>query len=273
MSYKAKIKKMLYKFGVNPRTLKFRTNEVDEALILEELFKNKKHGVIIDVGFAWGQVSLPFLIKKWKSYAFEPDKQASKLLAISEMTSIFCNLKVDNRAVSNISDEKLTFYNSEESEGISSLHSFRDHHPSHEVRTVTLDRVLKEENISEVDILKIDTEGHDLFVLKGLTFDKIKPKVILTEFDDFKTEKLGYKYQDIGDMLLEQEYAVYLFEWFPIKKYGEEHEFKGFHRYPTEMDDKNGWGNFIAVSGIYKDKMERLLDNKKYRLYKIPSVS
>jgi hypothetical protein len=33
-------------------------------------------------------------------------------------------------------------------------------------------------------LLSIDTEGHDLSVLRGLDFDRFQPRVIITETDD-----------------------------------------------------------------------------------------
>jgi FkbM family methyltransferase len=46
---------------------------------------------------------------------------------------------------------------------------------------VTLDRIIEEYKINEIDILDIDVEGFELDVWRSLT--KIKPKVVIVEYD------------------------------------------------------------------------------------------
>ena len=50
------------------------------------------------------------------------------------------------------------------------------------VKSVRLDNVLFVKNFQKVDLLKIDTEGHELEVLKGLGKKIQKVKYILIEF-------------------------------------------------------------------------------------------
>ncbi len=46
------------------------------------------------------------------------------------------------------------------------------------VPTVTISSLLKKHNVSEVDILQIDTEGFDFEVIKMIDFSEIKPSII-----------------------------------------------------------------------------------------------
>ena len=51
------------------------------------------------------------------------------------------------------------------------------------INTYRLDRIIKTNNISKIDLLKIDTEGHELQVLKGTgSFLKSRVQLILIEF-------------------------------------------------------------------------------------------
>jgi len=49
------------------------------------------------------------------------------------------------------------------------------------VTTRTLNDILEEAGVSEVDAISIDVEGHEISVLNGLNFDKYKPKVLCVE--------------------------------------------------------------------------------------------
>ena len=80
------------------------------------------------------------------------------------------------------------------------------------MRLTTLDNLLAEQGIGQVDFLKIDTEGHDLFVLKGFPFSRVKPDVILCELEDAKSIPLGYDFQQMGDYSVEKGDQVFLSE-------------------------------------------------------------
>ncbi len=203
---------------------------------------------MIDVGAHHGWSLTPFVIKDWKIYAFEPDeknrvKLHERIAKLKKQTLV----KVDSHAVSDKSSSGLVFYRSEESTGISSLSAFHpSHKPEQTVDTITLSEALAGEAISTVDFLKIDTEGHDLFVLKGFPWDRFRPAVIECEFEDAKSVPLGYTFHDLAGYLVEKGYTVYVSEWHPIIRYGIRHDWHRLVRYPCELADAKGWGNLLA---------------------------
>jgi len=240
----------------------------DEShLVSNFLLKKLDSGVVIDVGVAWGTVSAPFLDKGWTVFGFEPDLDSKKRAAIANLLENYSHFYCSYNAVSDKGGKTLSFYVSAESAGISSLHNFKNHKLSHTVTTIRLSDFLREKNINQVDFLKIDTEGHDLFVLKGFPFDKVQPAIVIVEFDDFKTKPLGYSYKDIGDLLRQNGYFVYLSEWFPIKKYGTKHKFRCLRKYPAELVDSRDWGNFIAVTPCFFENFEKYLLEHSIRKY------
>lgn len=114
-----------------------------------------------------------------------------------------------------------------------------------------LDNYIGSNNINHVNFLKIDTEGHDFFVLKSYPWDKDKPDVIECEFEDLKSvKKLNYSWKDMAEYLNSLNYKIIISEWYPIVRYGGNHKWKGFKEYPCELDDKNAWGNFICFQDI-----------------------
>jgi FkbM family methyltransferase len=168
-------------------------------------------------------------------------------------------------AVGDREDDEVPFFASDESSGISGLSAFRDtHREVSRVKLTTLRKVLADEKIARVDFLKIDTEGHDLFVLRGFPWERLQPNVVLCEFEDYKTLPLGYGYREIGDFLVEKGYQVFLSEWAPIVKYGVSHQWRRWRGYPCELLDPKGWGNFVAFrQGMDLTAMEAYL--RRYR--------
>ena len=70
-----------------------------------------------------------------------------------------------------------------------------------DVKLIRLDNYCEEKKINKIDLLKIDTEGHEYFVIKGSTNALTKIKYIYFEhhYDDMLIK--GYKYSDIHDFL------------------------------------------------------------------------
>ena len=66
---------------------------------------------------------------------------------------------------------------------------------------ITLDNFIDKKKIENIDILKIDTEGYELNVLKGLKKNHYKIKIIYFEhhYDDM-IEK-NYKFSDVKKIL------------------------------------------------------------------------
>ena len=205
--------------------------------------------VMIDVGAHRGSSLSPFLRKGWKVLAFEPDpKNCTRL---KEKFGSQPLLTIDIRAVGEKPANQVPFYTSEESTGISSLSAFTDgHRQAGFVSVTTVANIVQEQNLSRIDFLKIDTEGHDLMVLKGVPWDNIKPRVIVCEFEDRKTVPLGYNFYDLAQFLVDQGYWVLASEWYPIIRYGIKHDWRRLVLYPCHLVDGNAWGNLIAFREV-----------------------
>lgn len=236
--------------------------KIDEVEIVHEVFRRNK-GLMIDVGAHFGTSLELFMDDGWEIHAFEPDqKNRQKLL---ERIKGKFNVKLSTEAVTNKSGLELSFFSSEVSTGISGLSNF---HPSHKevakVRTITLKDYINTNQIEGIDFLKIDTEGHDLFVLQGFDWENHShPKVIVCEFEDKKSVPLGYKTNDMISFLESNGYRVILSEWYPIVEYGMSHKWKSFStRYLLEIDKSDSWGNLIAYKDdTFQESFQTLVNN------------
>lgn len=215
-----------------------------DEIILINKFLNGKKGVMFDVGSRDGASFIPFLLKGWDIFAFEPDKNNFK--NISEYLSKW-NLKANllDKAVSNTEETRI-FYTSTSSSGIPSLLKFDENQvPSHEVNTIMLKNFVKSNNIKKIDFLKIDIEGYDLMALKGFDFSNFKPRIIMCEFEDIKTKLLGYSTKDMSKFLIDQGYYLIYSIWHPIQEYGEQHDWEKMSIDINEIGSNN-WGNIIG---------------------------
>ncbi|HAT51952.1 MAG TPA: hypothetical protein DCS80_01545 [Betaproteobacteria bacterium] len=219
-------------------------DEVD--LVYKVLSEEIQSKVMIDVGAHYGESLHYFINDHWRVHAFEPDaKNRAVLLALASQNDL---LTVNPEGCSDKIAQDVPFFNSEKSTGISSLSAFSaSHELSDTISTTTLAQYINNNQLPSVGFLKIDTEGHDLFVLKGFPWSLIQPEVIVAEFEDSKSASLGYDYKQMGDYLLSHGYTVLLSEWYPIIEYGRQHRWRGLYSYPSNLVDSFGWGNFIAT--------------------------
>lgn len=227
---------------------------MDEVNIVYEYLKheNIKDPVMFDVGAHAGGSLYQFARDKWKIYAFEPNpSMIEKLNQNMTMWNIHSQVKLFPVA---LGEEKkhVDFYVSNESTGISSVIPFRDsHQKALQVEVTTVKDICKENNIGKIHFLKIDVEGNDMNVLKGVNWEKNAPDVVIAEFEDYKTKSLNIIMPDIFNYLKERGYYVVVSEWQPIKQYGIEHSWNKFLM-PENATNYNpaGWGNLIAFKNF-----------------------
>jgi len=210
-----------------------------------------KEKLMVDVGAHFGESFEYFYRNGWIIHAFEPDPKNRAIIK-----NDFPKLYIDPRAISDKEEKKVSFYSSAISTGISSLTPFDESHKeSVKVETVSIGTFAKEKKIDKIGFLKSDVEGHDLFVLRSIPFESLRPELIMCEYDDKKTIPLGYDVYDIANFLhKENKYFVLISEWYSIIEYGTNHKWRRFSRYPCKIGKKSNWGNIIAVEteGNYK---------------------
>ena len=218
----------------------------EESDIICNYLKNViDKGIMFDAGAHYGYVLKSFLDIGWKVFAFEPNQDA--LVFLNKLKTNNSNLLVDSRALSDKIESNVPFYTSKVSTGISALSKFHDSHiESAKINTITIEQYCKKNSINKIDFLKIDVEGYELFVLKGVPWEDLKPEIILCEFEDRKTKPLGYSFFDMADFLVEKGYKLIISEWFPIIEYGTPHSWNCFKEYPCKLDTEDAWGNIIA---------------------------
>ena len=240
---------------------------IDECKVALDLLDNvSENKTMLDVGACYGSEALPFLRKDWQVYCFEPDAKNRKRL--TKNVAHFDKAMIDHRALSDFAEKNVSFYQSAESTGISTLSPF---HASHRraggnVDVVTLREAMQEYELDSVGFLKIDVEGHDFQVLRGLDWQKCQPDMILCEFEDSKTLQFGHNWQDMCEFLIAKGYVVYVSEWHKVTRYGIRHDWHRVFKFPDILHDDEAWGNLLAVNVRFSeaDVMQAFLKNMQF---------
>jgi len=179
-----------------------------EKTFLREFFKTRHNDIVLDVGANVGDYSRLILALNphARVYAFEPHPRTYKVLANN-----LDGLMVDAYNVAaGECDGILTLYDYEANDGSEHASLYKDtieylRHAkavAHEVKVINLDKFLRGKNIESVSLLKIDTEGHELAVLKGAKhyISSGKIRAIHFEFNDSNVSSRTY-FRDFWDFL------------------------------------------------------------------------
>jgi len=162
--------------------------------------------VVFDVGANVGNYSNKILKVNPRAiiYAFEPHPTTFNSLVKNVNADAFhsYNVGVGNE------NGNLELFDYRDEDGSSHASLFKNviqeiHNKeaiSHVVKVITLQEFIEQNNISKIDLLKIDTEGNELNVLKGLGRTTCKPKAIQFEFNEMNIiSKASFK--DFWDLL------------------------------------------------------------------------
>lgn len=230
---------------------------IDEVDMLFKTFvRVSTPGVMYDVGAHYGYSLQNFSRSGWHVEAFEPDRKNYRELI--KQTAGFDKVNLHACAVGAEDIESVDFYTSPESTGVSGLSPFlSSHEKDRSVRLTTLASFIRKTGAPYPDFLKIDTEGHDLFVLQGYPWQQHKPRFVLCEFENNKSRPLGYDFLELCAYLTDRGYSLIISEWHPIQRYGVLHRWKRFHSSGLTQLNENAWGNIFAFQ-----------DNDDYQLAK-----
>ncbi|WP_163769267.1 FkbM family methyltransferase [Mycolicibacterium parafortuitum] len=199
--------------------------------------------ILVDVGAHHGAVTELFVNKGWSVVAYEPDPVNRH--EFQRRIGVNSRVQLSSAAVSDQGSSSRSLYTSPLSSGISTLAAFHEsHEPTAVVDVVCLSEDLPSRGISQVDFLKVDIEGFDFFALKGFDWS-YAPRFVLYEFEDRKTQPLGYTLRDSSAFMAGHGYSLLYSVWEPIVEYGSRHRWRGLFREPPS-DIAQCWGNVLC---------------------------
>jgi FkbM family methyltransferase len=172
-----------------------------EDLFIYAMLHDIKKGFYVDVGANHEELhSVTKLFYKlgWKGINIEPNRKLVNELKQKRSRDKNLQLGISNK------DGKMTFREYPDFDGLSTLsdeikknNTKRNFaYIDYDIPVKTLANIFRKQNVSKIDFLKIDVEGHELAVLEGNDWTKFRPRLIVIEGTD-KEKTLPYL-NDIG---------------------------------------------------------------------------
>lgn len=164
---------------------------------------------LFDVGANIGSYTLSLHSKAKYIYAFEASKTNIGCLNENIRGNKIKNVMTIHKAVSDEDNKKVKLYLSPDTGGNNSVYE-RFNGEFETVETVTLDSFYANNEISSVDVIKIDVEGAEFDVIRGANevLDTFKP-VLIIEFNKFAADKAGYNLEILYDHLKNMKFNAY----------------------------------------------------------------
>lgn len=198
-------------------------------------FKGKKDGFFCDIGGNHPlkiNNTLYFEELGWSGIAFEPLPHMSKLWAEHRKAKLFPFALSD-------SEGEVIFTVVKDTTGWEDMLSFvketRNVDYGYEteeiqVKTKVFKDILEEENIKHIDYLSLDVEGHELNVLKGIDFNKVRINVLTIENNP--PSSVIYGDDTIRELMIENNFVLWgrcigLDDIYVNKDFLKKHNFKG----------------------------------------------
>ena len=187
----------------------FQTDEFEQHMRKCDLYRNL---TIFDIGAHKGQTSLYFnkIFDKSHIYAFEPSPVLFE--SFQKNTSRHSNIKSYNFGLGEI---PTSAYLSNPSSDLCGQVRFENEDSFQKIKLESINNFCSEQNISQIDLLKIDTEGHEISVLKGASelLNSCAIKAIYLECDFNIDDPQHTFFHDIFNYLTERSFAFHgLFE-------------------------------------------------------------
>jgi len=180
-------------------------------LLVDYIFKTKKRGFYLDVGCQHpvSNNNTYLLYKRgWNGMNIDLDPKNIRLFNLERPDEInIC------KCVSSDNSKKDLFFfhpgspiNSLEKKTIKDKSNFS----LKKIETFTLNSILEDHKIQDIDYFNLDVEGHEIDILKDFDIKHYKPKVISVEFIDYQMKKLEFKNNDINRVLQSDLYKYFI---------------------------------------------------------------
>lgn len=167
-----------------------------------------KDDVFLDAGSNYGYHSIVSSLLCKKVYSFEPQKKLFDIQNLTIEKNKISNIQTFNCALGNkIETSQMLFIDYDKSCNFGDLSIGEG---GAEINIVTIDSL----NIERLDVVKIDVQGYEKFVIQGglEIISKCKPSFII-EFEDHHLRKFSYSSEELIKFMMELGYFPYLLQY------------------------------------------------------------
>ena len=191
--------------------------EAAEHTFLDDSFNDPM--TFIDLGACRGEFSNEILNSYRVEKAILVEANPTNFNSLKAMP----NVKLYNRAASNKENAVIEFYEDAASPYNGSMYFNYFNGIKHSIPTISLRQIIEENNISHVDLLKVDVEGAEYDIFENVD-DSILAKIgqITIEFHDFVDPSYRSRNQNIIDKLTKHGFKHTAYKSISYK-YGSDH--------------------------------------------------
>lgn len=167
--------------------------EKENLALLLTLLNRISSPVVLDIGANIGNHALAFSTAASHVYAFEPLPAVYELLDANIRDNGINNISAFPFALSDTAEDATIYMVSEGNVGASSFDRRDDTAQAVTVTKKIGDKVVKDLGLKKIDLIKLDVEAHEAFVLRGLkeTLAYHKPIITMEWNDPLTLERLG----------------------------------------------------------------------------------
>jgi FkbM family methyltransferase len=163
---------------MNAKYLTFHGNDKEDQFLYDNFSGMPDKGVMVDIGAG------PDGIQGSNSYFFE--QNGWNVICVDadprNVEKLQKNRKVGIGALVTNKEGDIDFYMNLKTPDISGIIQTPDNRESSvKIKGTKLEQILSDKNITNIDILSIDTEGSEIDVFESMDFEKHKPKILIIE--------------------------------------------------------------------------------------------
>jgi FkbM family methyltransferase len=142
---------------------------------------------VIDAGGCWGDTALYFAQEvgaegRVLTFEFAPENVGILRRNLSMNPHLSTRIEVDQRALWHISGESVSYYSQGPGTSLDQTRHDNNGQESLRVNTVSIDDLVKEKGLRQIDFIKMDIEGAELDALRGAeqTLRSFKPRLAIS---------------------------------------------------------------------------------------------
>lgn len=187
-------------------------NKEFEIIFLNKLLK--VGSTVLDIGSNVGSLSIPLACQVGKNgsiISVEANPVIYSYLCGNVKFNNLVNIKTINSAIGN-EEGRVEFSNISSDDMNKVIIQDKINNNTFEVKITTIDKLLENEKINSIRLLKIDIEGFELFALQGAINTLRKTEIIYIESFEKHFNAYGYSTVDLIVLLKESSFSVFKYE-------------------------------------------------------------
>mgnify|MGYP006425957123 CR=1 FL=1 len=182
---------------------------------LMQIARQNEIKTFLDIGANHGYYSLKIAsaFPNGRVYSFEPFSYNLEILNKNITLNSLENITVVNNVVSNIENKVKVYFSGKENSGETTavrIEADQKISSYEEVESIVLDSWLMKENLKKIDLVKIDVEGFELNVLKGMKKILLRDKpFVFVEHNSKTLSKNSSSIEEIVNYMKAHNYLAY----------------------------------------------------------------